>query len=137
MEPPRLRQPITLLEFFPKDFASVTVACHTISAAEEENTTKDLAEETPKPEGPSSFSLSELLTLLQESKEALIKMLGGENTSSVSTPRHDDRADCCISFTDEDLLLETKLHNRPLFVSGYIREQRLRCILIMMAPQST
>src|ERR1051325_8423316 len=36
----------------------------------------------------------------------------------------------CISFTDEDLLLGTKLHNRPLFVSGYIREQRLGRILI-------
>ena len=96
MEPPRLSQLIALLEFFPKDFGSVTVACHTISVAEEENTTKDLAEETPKPEGPSSFSLSELLTLPQESKEALITMLRGKDTSSVSTPRHDNRADCCI-----------------------------------------
>ena len=48
MEPPRLHQPITLLDFFPKDFASVTVACHTISATEEDSTTKGLAKETPK-----------------------------------------------------------------------------------------
>ena len=130
MEPSRVRQPITLLEFFPKDFAEVTVACHTISAAEEESTTKELAEETPKLEGSPSFSLNELLTLPQESKEALIVMLRGENTSSVSTPQYNNHADCCISFTDEDLLLGTKLHNRPLFVSGYIREQRLGRILI-------
>ena len=57
-------------------------------------------------------------------------MLRGKDTSSVLTPHHDNRADCCISFTDEDLLLGTKLHNRPLFVSGYIREQRLGRILI-------
>ena len=59
--------------------------------------------------------------LPEESKEALAVMLKGNSTSSVSTPRHDNRADCCISFTDEDLLLGTKLHNRPLFVSGYIK----------------
>src|ERR1051325_3086464 len=34
MEPPRLHRPINLLEFFPKDFAAITVACYTISAAE-------------------------------------------------------------------------------------------------------
>uniref|UniRef100_A0A2N9HH26 Uncharacterized protein n=1 Tax=Fagus sylvatica TaxID=28930 RepID=A0A2N9HH26_FAGSY len=30
-----------------------------------------------------------------------------------------------ITFTDEDLLLGSKPHNRPLFVSGYIREEKL------------
>ncbi|KAL0286121.1 UNVERIFIED_CONTAM: hypothetical protein Sradi_7156300 [Sesamum radiatum] len=37
-------------------------------------------------------------------------------------------ADDCIStitFTDEDLLLGFKGHNRPLFVSGYVREQKM------------
>ncbi|KAA0059874.1 uncharacterized protein E5676_scaffold184G00780 [Cucumis melo var. makuwa] len=35
-----------------------------------------------------------------------------------------------ISLSDEDLLLGSKLHNRPLYVSGYIREQKLNQILI-------
>ncbi|KAL0289863.1 UNVERIFIED_CONTAM: hypothetical protein Scaly_2689400 [Sesamum calycinum] len=35
-----------------------------------------------------------------------------------------------ITFTDEDLLLGSKLHNRPLFVVGYVCEQKLNRILI-------
>ncbi|KAL0419166.1 UNVERIFIED_CONTAM: hypothetical protein Sradi_1330100 [Sesamum radiatum] len=35
-----------------------------------------------------------------------------------------------ITFTDEDLLLESKPHNRPLFVSGYVREQKVNRRLI-------
>ncbi|KAK4380814.1 hypothetical protein Sango_3028500 [Sesamum angolense] len=42
-------------------------------------------------------------------------------------------ADNCMStitFTDEDLLLGSKSHNRPLFVAGYVREQKVNRILI-------
>ncbi|KAL0391375.1 UNVERIFIED_CONTAM: hypothetical protein Slati_4569500 [Sesamum latifolium] len=42
-------------------------------------------------------------------------------------------ADDCMStitFTDEDLLLGSKPHNRPLLVAGYIREQKVNRILI-------
>ncbi|XP_074313449.1 uncharacterized protein LOC141648620 [Silene latifolia] len=35
-----------------------------------------------------------------------------------------------LSFSDEDLLLGSKLHNRPLYVSGYIRGRRVNRILI-------
>ncbi|KAL0299885.1 UNVERIFIED_CONTAM: hypothetical protein Sangu_3149100 [Sesamum angustifolium] len=35
-----------------------------------------------------------------------------------------------ITFTDEDLLLGSKPHNRPLFVAGYVREQKVNRILI-------
>ncbi|KAL0307230.1 UNVERIFIED_CONTAM: hypothetical protein Sradi_6140300 [Sesamum radiatum] len=35
-----------------------------------------------------------------------------------------------ITFTDEDLLLRSKPHNRPLFVAGYTREQKVNRILI-------
>ncbi|KAA0056394.1 uncharacterized protein E5676_scaffold120G002660 [Cucumis melo var. makuwa] len=35
-----------------------------------------------------------------------------------------------IDFSDEDLLLGFKLHNRPLYVSGYVREQRVDRILV-------
>jgi len=35
-----------------------------------------------------------------------------------------------VTFTDDDLLLGSKPHNRPLFVTGYIREQKIRRILV-------
>ncbi|XP_074266159.1 uncharacterized protein LOC141588627 [Silene latifolia] len=35
-----------------------------------------------------------------------------------------------LSFLDEDLLLGSNPHNRPLYVSGYIRGQKVKCILI-------
>ncbi|KAK9688789.1 hypothetical protein RND81_09G011200 [Saponaria officinalis] len=35
-----------------------------------------------------------------------------------------------LSFSDEDLLLGSELHNRPLYVSGYIRGQKVSRILI-------
>ncbi|KAA0057697.1 uncharacterized protein E5676_scaffold970G00370 [Cucumis melo var. makuwa] len=35
-----------------------------------------------------------------------------------------------LTLSDEDLLLWSKLHNRPLYVSGYVREQKLNQILI-------
>uniref|UniRef100_A0A2N9GIS1 Uncharacterized protein n=1 Tax=Fagus sylvatica TaxID=28930 RepID=A0A2N9GIS1_FAGSY len=35
-----------------------------------------------------------------------------------------------ITFTDEDLLLGSKPHNQPLFVSGYVREEKVSRILI-------
>ncbi|KAL0298857.1 UNVERIFIED_CONTAM: hypothetical protein Sradi_6545500 [Sesamum radiatum] len=43
-----------------------------------------------------------------------------------------DIDDCMstITFTDEDLLLGSKPHNRPLFVAGYVREQKVNRILI-------
>ncbi|KAB2599256.1 hypothetical protein D8674_009527 [Pyrus ussuriensis x Pyrus communis] len=44
-------------------------------------------------------------------------------------------ATCCathdtINFTDEDLLLGSKPHNRPLFVSGYVREYKVNRMLV-------
>ncbi|KAL0315075.1 UNVERIFIED_CONTAM: hypothetical protein Scaly_2892900 [Sesamum calycinum] len=43
-----------------------------------------------------------------------------------------DADDCMstITFTDEDLLLESKTHNHPLFVAGYVCEQKVNRILI-------
>ena len=35
-----------------------------------------------------------------------------------------------LTFTDEDLLLGSKPHNRPLYVYGYAREQKINRILI-------
>ncbi|KAL0445319.1 UNVERIFIED_CONTAM: hypothetical protein Slati_2254600 [Sesamum latifolium] len=43
-----------------------------------------------------------------------------------------DTDDCMstITFTDEDMLLGSKPHNRPLFIAGYVREQKVNRILI-------
>ncbi|KAL0284952.1 UNVERIFIED_CONTAM: hypothetical protein Sangu_2800100 [Sesamum angustifolium] len=35
-----------------------------------------------------------------------------------------------VTFTDEDLFLGSKPHNRPMFVAGYAREQKVNRILI-------
>ena len=35
-----------------------------------------------------------------------------------------------MTFIDEDLLLGSKPHNRPLFVSGYTGGEKVSCILI-------
>ncbi|KAL0345812.1 UNVERIFIED_CONTAM: hypothetical protein Sradi_4412500 [Sesamum radiatum] len=53
-------------------------------------------------------------------------------TASLRTYRRQPLVSCCaaLSFTDEDLLLGSKLHNRPLFVLEFIQEQRVNRILI-------
>jgi len=35
-----------------------------------------------------------------------------------------------ITFSDDDLLLGSKPYNCPLFVTGYIREQKVKSILV-------
>ena len=35
-----------------------------------------------------------------------------------------------VSFTDEDLVLGSKPHNRLLFVIGYVQSQKVKCILV-------
>jgi len=35
-----------------------------------------------------------------------------------------------ITFSDDDLLLGSKPHNRPLFITGYIREQKIKRLLV-------
>ena len=35
-----------------------------------------------------------------------------------------------FTFTDDDLLLCSKPHNQPLFVTAYIREKKVKCVLL-------
>ncbi|KAL0378519.1 UNVERIFIED_CONTAM: hypothetical protein Sradi_3157400 [Sesamum radiatum] len=53
-------------------------------------------------------------------------------SASPRTNRRRPLVSCCatLSFTDEDLLLGSKSHNRPLFILGFIQEQRVNRILI-------
>ncbi|KAL7152972.1 hypothetical protein ABFS83_04G134500 [Erythranthe nasuta] len=59
-----------------------------------------------------------------------------ETTASGTTPSPNEvctvigKCMSTITFADEDLLLGSKPHNRPLFVAGYAREQKLNRILI-------
>ncbi|KAF9665074.1 hypothetical protein SADUNF_Sadunf16G0084300 [Salix dunnii] len=55
----------------------------------------------------------------------------------VMKKNHDDSANLShgvctteISFNDEDLLLGSKLHNRPLFIKGYVDEKKVNRILV-------
>ncbi|KAL0420231.1 UNVERIFIED_CONTAM: hypothetical protein Slati_3046000 [Sesamum latifolium] len=52
------------------------------------------------------------------------KLLENEDSSDT------DNCMSTITFTDEDLLLGSKPHNPPLFVAGYVREQKVNRILI-------
>ena len=46
------------------------------------------------------------------------------NAQEITNPQHDAYSACVdeITFISDDLLLGTKFHNRPLFVTGFIRE---------------
>ena len=60
---------------------------------------------------------------VQESKDEVLKL------------RPHEYATCCaahdaINFTDEDLLLGSKPHNCPLFVSGYVRKNKINRMLV-------
>jgi len=55
-----------------------------------------------------------------------VKDMGGSTKSPVQCASCDTAA----TFTDDDLLLGSKPHNHSLFVTGYIREQRVKRILI-------
>ncbi|KAL0291856.1 UNVERIFIED_CONTAM: hypothetical protein Scaly_2616500 [Sesamum calycinum] len=69
-------------------------------------------------------------------KDSCHAMYGDNITSNEDTlfEKEDssDANDCMstITFTDEDLFLGSKPHNRPLFVAGYVREQKVNRILI-------
>ncbi|KAA0056061.1 ty3-gypsy retrotransposon protein [Cucumis melo var. makuwa] len=81
----------------------------------------------------SRFNLDDLLSLPQETKTILINTLLDSRATSSSAPivTYESTPYCMsIDFSDEDLLLGSKLHNRPLYVSGYVREQRVDRILI-------
>ena len=79
-----------------------------------------------------------MLQLPNEMQNALIQVLYNPTlyaTKIKGAKRLEDEshncAKCCaiITFTNEDLQLGLKQHNRPLFVTRYIREQNITLIL--------
>ena len=67
-----------------------------------------------------------------EAKMARKKKKEGENEFYAAEEAFAQCANCHgkITFTNKDLLLGSKSHNRPLFVSSYIREEKVSRILI-------
>ncbi|KAA0063077.1 ty3-gypsy retrotransposon protein [Cucumis melo var. makuwa] len=128
----RPRRPIILKDFFPKRFPMEIVSCHTTSTTEEDAFPLNAMKETPRPEDVLPLGINDLLTLSREVKDTMIEILKNDDVSTTVTSPTKACDSCCMSilFSDEDLLLRSKLHNRPLYVSGYVREQKLNQILI-------
>ncbi|KAM2661012.1 hypothetical protein EV2_023369 [Malus domestica] len=91
---------------------------------------------------PTHFSIEEALRLPKKIRIALAAVLESPNDHEVQESKNEgfklrshEYATYCASedtihFTDEDLLLGSKPHNRPLFVSGYVREHKVNRMLV-------
>ncbi|KAM2770581.1 hypothetical protein PS2_013221 [Malus domestica] len=140
------RIPVSLHEYFPNDFFQqcTIVACHMVEVEmEEPSKGNDITTEGEKiltlEEGlPTHFSIKEAIRLpkkmrrKQESKKATIVQ---ESKNEGLKLRPHECATCCaiedaIHFTDKDLMLGSKPHNRPLFVSGYVRKHQVNRMLV-------
>ncbi|KAA0043322.1 uncharacterized protein E6C27_scaffold110G002330 [Cucumis melo var. makuwa] len=128
----RPRRSIILKDFFSKNFPMEIVSCHTTSTTEEDAFPLNAMKETPRPEDLLPLGINDLLTLSREVKDTIIEILKNDDVSTTVTSPTNVCDSCCmsISFSNEDLLLGSKLHNRPLYVSGYVRKQKLNQILI-------
>ncbi|KAL4598593.1 hypothetical protein ACB092_11G069900 [Castanea dentata] len=134
---------VTLEEFFPiKFFQSKSAeAVHTIFHCEVDEKQKGVDH------GSSNETLSSLEQLKSQvdkvepsqsstsPKEGIIQALEEPKIYTPCTNTLQQTQECfaCspdLTFTDEDLLLGPKPHNRPLYVSGYVREQKIDRILI-------
>ncbi|KAM1845078.1 hypothetical protein ACFX13_019412 [Malus domestica] len=75
-------------------------------------------------------------------RRALVAVLASLDVHEVQESNYEglkfrphEYATCCaahdtINFTNEDLLLGSKPHNRPLFVSGYVKEHKVNRMLV-------
>ena len=108
--------PITLHEFFPKSFFAEGLMATTYMVSYHD--ADDREDPTEKEE---RVDLEEIKTTKEEGSETHV------SEEAVALCAH-----CCdkMTFADEDLLLGSKPHNRPLFVSGYTRGERVSRILI-------
>ncbi|KAM2657977.1 hypothetical protein EV1_013288 [Malus domestica] len=121
------RIPISLHEYFPNDFfQQFTIdVCHMVEVEmEEPSKGKDITIE-----GEKTLTLEEAVLESPNDHEAQ----EGKDEGLKLWPH--ECATCCaikdeIHFTDEDLLLGSKPHNRPLFVFGYVREHKVNRMLV-------
>ncbi|KAM1520366.1 hypothetical protein ACFX1Z_023064 [Malus domestica] len=144
------RIPISLHEYFPEDFFQhcTITACHMVEVEmEEPSKGKIVAAEgentlTPEEGLPIHFSIEEALQLPKKIRRALVTVLASPDDHEVQESKNEglrplphECATCCaaedtIHFADEDLLLGSKPHNRPHFVSGYVREHKVSRMLV-------
>ncbi|KAM1626347.1 hypothetical protein TB2_014417 [Malus domestica] len=106
------RIPVSLHKYFPNDFFQqcIIAVCHMVEIEMEELSKASVLE------SPNDHEV-------QESKNECLKLQPHEC------------ATCCaiedaIHFTDENLLLGSKPHNRPIFVFGYVREHKVNRMLV-------
>ncbi|KAM1818814.1 hypothetical protein ACFX11_000569 [Malus domestica] len=141
---------VSLHEYFPNDFFQqcTIAACHMVKVEmEEPSKGKDITTEgertlTLEKGLPTHFSIEEVLQLPKKMRRALAAVLESPNDHEVQESKNEglklrpqECVTCCatydaINFTDEDLLLGSKPHNRHLFVSGYVREHKVNRMLV-------
>ncbi|KAM1787735.1 hypothetical protein ACFX11_038100 [Malus domestica] len=141
---------VSLHEYIPNDFVQqcTIAACHMVEVEiEEPSKGKDITTEGEKTltleEGlPTHFSIEEALRLPKKMQLALAAVLKSPNDHEVQESKNEglklrlhECATCCaiedaIHFTDEDLLLGSKSHNRYLFISGYVGEHKVNRMLV-------
>ncbi|KAL2941826.1 Sal-like protein 4 [Bienertia sinuspersici] len=93
---------------------------------------------------PSRMGWHNTLSLPEKTRYALARVMENptrytkkENVEQGIYENHPNDCAACkaacsatLAFTDDDLVLGSKPHNRPLFMSGYIRKQRVNRILV-------
>ena len=130
-------------EFFPRKLFqnNSAEAVHTVTRCEIQDEKKDVDHGGPN---ETSSSLKELQPRVDEveplqsstsPKEMLTQALEKPEmcTPSTNTLKQTQECYACsldLTFTDEDLLLGSKPHNRQLYASGYAHEQKIDRILI-------
>ena len=97
---------------------------------------------TPKESLLARSNIAEVLQSPKEMEKELVAALVSPDDHKVQESKDEglelrpyEYAMCCaardtIHFTDEDLLLGSKPHNRPLFVLGYVRGHKVNLMLV-------
>ena len=108
--------PVTLHEFFPKSFLAEGLMTTTYMVS---------CQDANDQEDPTEKEEKENLEETKETKEEGSETHASEEAVALCAHYRDK-----MTFADEDLLLGSKPHNRPLFVSGYTQGERVSRILI-------
>lgn len=130
-QPPRI--PVTLLEFMPKEFLQqecIEVHVFSYYVVHEDETSEDNVENMSDADFVCSDNEEQILG------KNLLKYLKGnpevEEKSFPTSSKLDLNTSCMatITFINEDLQLGSHPHNRPLYVTGYMLEHKIRGILL-------
>ncbi|KAL2497497.1 Retrotrans gag domain-containing protein [Abeliophyllum distichum] len=136
-------RPVTLEQYFPKSFFNKQCFTSYVINVDEGSELKNVSGESSKTRRvisqlsniPSGTSLADALNLSFDDRMALIAALidleayQGKVLELIKSTTYQDCM-ATIMFNDDDLQLGSHLHNRSLYVSGYIRECKLHRIMI-------